>query len=108
MNSYLLFESRDPMECKGNFFTQTLADNLFQNGNKVIVFLVENAVFAARKKVFSSSFESLKKKGVEIWVDDFSLQERSLSKGKIHPDIRVQNMDAVVKCLSEGYKAFWN
>lgn len=106
MQNYLFFESRDPMENRDKDFTQNLARNLTKEGNKTVVFLVENGVFSARPSSFSNSLKELMKDGVEIWADSFSLQERAI--GECIPGIKVQNMKDVISCLSDGYKVIWH
>jgi predicted peroxiredoxin len=106
MTNYLLFESRDPLESRDSLFTNSLAETLAKAGNKVVLYLVENAVFTTR--FHPSFFESLIKAGVEVWVDAFSLDERSINKEKLIGEIKVQDTDAVILCLAEGYKAIWH
>ncbi len=108
MKKYVLIESRDPHECRDWCFTESLAENLIQNGNEVIVFLVENGVFPVRPCSYSASLTSLMKKGVQVWADDFSLVERGITKDKILNGIKSQDMDAVVYQLCNGYNAIWH
>ena len=48
MAEYLLIESRDPFESNNVGYYYNLALGLVDGGNKVTLFLTQNAVFAAR------------------------------------------------------------
>ena len=48
MAAYLLIESRDPFESKDVEYLYELSRGLLEAGNHVTLFLVQNAVFAAR------------------------------------------------------------
>jgi sulfur relay (sulfurtransferase) complex TusBCD TusD component (DsrE family) len=48
MAEYLLIESRDPFESNDVGYYYELACGLVEAGNQVTLFLVQNAVFAAR------------------------------------------------------------
>lgn len=105
---YLLFESRDPIESKGVLFTQSMAKNLIENNNEVVIFLVENGVFVARQSRYSLALEKLKSIGVAIWVDDFSLQERGITENCLTAGLQIKSVDDAVMCLTAGYKSIWH
>ena len=80
MADYILIESRDPFDSTetGNFLD--LAEGLSKEGSEVALFLVQNAVMAARHGAKAAALAALAANGVKVLADSFSLQERGISK----------------------------
>jgi sulfur transfer complex TusBCD TusB component (DsrH family) len=106
MAGYLLIESRDPFDSNDcNFFCE-LARGLVEAGNQVTLYLVQNAVLAARPTAHSPALQSLAGSGVKLLADDFSLQERGIAKPA--DGIDAASIETVVDCLEAGDKTIWH
>ena len=81
MAEYLLIESRDPFESNNVEYYYDLARGLAEAGSKVALFLVQNAVFAARPSAHAPKLRSLVSSGINVLADDFSLTARFESYG---------------------------
>jgi sulfur transfer complex TusBCD TusB component (DsrH family) len=109
MSSYVFIESRDPFESPDSRFVAQTAVALKQRGNTVTVFLVQNGVFAARKKAQNSQLRLLRNSGITVLADDFSLRERGIQKEELDPRIAQSNIDSLVDLLvHENTKAIWH
>ena len=116
MADYLLIESRDPFESAqvGGFLD--LADGLAKEGGAVTLFLVQNAVLAARHGAQSNfpdnarvkSLAALAANGVKVLADSFSLQERGISPNRLIAGITVAPLSAVIDLMAAGRKALWH
>jgi predicted peroxiredoxin len=106
MDSYLLFESQEPFESAEVPRHYQLIAGLKARGNQVTLFLVQNGVFAARRRVHSDGIRRLIEAGVEV-VDDFSVKERGLAASRLAAGVKVASLDAVLDQFAEGRKALW-
>ena len=116
MADYLLIESRDPFESVevGNFLT--LAEGLSKEGSQVTLFLVQNAVLAARHGAQSGfphnmgvrALAALAGNGVKVLADSFSLQERGISPNRLIAGVTVATLSTVVDHLAAGHKTLWH
>jgi len=106
MAQYLLIESRDPFESNDVGYYYDLAKGLVESGNEVTLFLAQNGVLAARPTAHSAALAALARGGVKVLADDFSLQERGISK--LAEGIAAAPIDVVVDHLAAGYKSFWH
>jgi sulfur relay (sulfurtransferase) complex TusBCD TusD component (DsrE family) len=104
--NYLLIESRDPFECNDVGYYYDLAKGLVESGNQVTLFLAQNGVLAARPSARSAALSSLAQSGVTVLADDFSLQERGITK--LADGITATPIDVVVDRLVAGHKAIWH
>jgi hypothetical protein len=77
---YLLIESRDPFEANDVGYYYELARGLADAGNEVTLFLVQNAVLAARPAAQVPQLHALIGSGLTVLADDFSLKERGITK----------------------------
>ena len=107
MSDYLLIESRDPFESGCSHYHQ-LACQLAAKGNKVTLFLVQNAVLVTRPCKFSDQLKDIADKGVEILEDEFSLRERGISSSTLVDGVSESPLDLVVDLLAEGRKVLWH
>lgn len=108
MVKYLLIESRDPFGSTDSREFGVLAGDLVGAGHEVTVFLVQNAVLAARLGVKTDSLAEIARKGVRLLADDFSLRERSIAVDRLAPGIKPADIGAVIDALAEGTKTIWH
>lgn len=106
MADYLLIESRDPFESNDVGYYYDLARGLAEAGNQVTLFLVQNAVLAARPLARSPALRSLIGTGVTVLADDFALQERGITK--LLDGIRIAPIEALVDHMEAGHKTLWH
>ncbi len=116
MADYILIESRDPFESLevGRFLD--LAEGLAKEGSAVTLFLVQNAVLAARHGARVSfpanghvrSLAALAGNGVKVLADSFSLQERGISPNRLIPGVTVAPISAVIDHMAAGRRALWH
>ena len=79
MAEYLLIEFRDPFESNDVGYYCELARGLVEAGNEVTLFLVQNAVLAARPSAQAPQLRALAGSGIKILADDFALKERGIT-----------------------------
>ncbi len=80
MTGYLLIESRDPFESNDVGYYYGLARGLVEAGNQVTLFLIQNAVLAARPSAQAPQLRALIGSGIKVLADDFALKERGITK----------------------------
>ncbi len=108
MSGYLLIESQDPFEYKDTEQFCQLALDLKEQGKNVVVYLVENGVFPARKCSFSAGVEKLMKANVSVYADKFSLQERGITEDTTLTGLKISSPDEIIDLLLSGYKTLWH
>jgi predicted peroxiredoxin len=108
MSHYLFIDSRDAFESRDTEFVVATAGALRQSGNEVTLFLISNGVMAARRHAPERYLSAAAAAGVSILADGFSLLERGITPGELHPAIRTSDIDAVVDMLAAGAKALWH
>ena len=110
MPGYLLIESRDPFECADSKHFFDLAQSLAKDkaSAPVTLFLVQNGVFPARKCEHSPALAALRKGGVEVLADEFSLRERGIPSARLISGVQAAALDVVLDQLAEGRKALWH
>ena len=106
MAQYLLIESRDPFESNDVGYYYDLAKGLLEGGNQVILFLAQNGVLSARPSAKSAALGALARSGVTVLADDFSLQERGITK--LAEGLAAAPIDVVVDNLAAGAKTLWH
>ena len=106
MAHYLLIESRDPFESNAVGYYYELAKGLVDAGNGVTLLLVQNGVLAARPSAHSAALSALRRSGVEVLADDFSLRERGIST--LADGVAAAAIDIVVDHLEAGHKTLWH
>jgi sulfur relay (sulfurtransferase) complex TusBCD TusD component (DsrE family) len=106
MPEYLLIESRDPFESRDVGYYCELARGLSEAGNQVTVFLIQNAVLAARSSAKAPELQALVSTGVNVKADDFSLLERGITK--LLDGIQIAPIDIVVDHLEAGHRVLWH
>jgi sulfur relay (sulfurtransferase) complex TusBCD TusD component (DsrE family) len=108
MAQYTFIASRDPFESRESEHTMNLAGDLRRSGHEVTVYLVQNAVFGARKSSASSGLAKLAREGVRILADSFSLKERGIDHVRLEAGIEPAELDVVVDHLAEGGRVIWH
>jgi sulfur relay (sulfurtransferase) complex TusBCD TusD component (DsrE family) len=103
---YLLIESRDPFESNDVGYYCELARGLVEAGNQVTLFLVQNAVLAARPSAQAPQLPGLVGSGVRILADDFALKERGITK--LLDGVQPAPIEIVVDHLEAGRKTLWH
>ena len=107
MGKYLFIESRDPFESPDVQQTWNLAEELVKKGNDVAMFLVQNAVLAARKNAKVGTLDG--SAGVTLHADDLSLAERGVKLKSLRDNVKVSNVDVLTDLIMEdGRKPIWN
>ena len=107
MTAYIFIESRDPFESRDTEFVEETAITVKERGHNVTVFLVQNAVFAARKN--THRLERLAEAGVTLLADDFSLRERGIQADELAQGIHESGIDTLVAAIAQANtKAIWH
>jgi sulfur transfer complex TusBCD TusB component (DsrH family) len=106
MTEYLLIESRDPFESREVGYYYELARGLSEAGNQVSVFLIQNAVLAARSSADVPELLALLNTGIKVMADDFALKERGITK--LLEGIQIALIDVVVDHLEAGHRTLWH
>jgi len=106
MGEYLLIESRDPFESNDVGYYCELARGLAEAGNQVTLFLVQNAVLAARPSAQAPQLRALAGSGVKILADDFALKERGMTR--LLDGVQIAPIDIVVDHMEAGHKTLWH
>jgi sulfur relay (sulfurtransferase) complex TusBCD TusD component (DsrE family) len=106
MAEYLLIESRDPFESNDVGYYYGLARGLVEAGNQVTLFLVQNAVFAARPSAQAPQLKALIGSGIKVRADDFALRERGITK--LLDGVQIAPIETVVDHLEAGHKTLWH
>ena len=106
MAGYLLIESRDPFESGDVGYYYELARGLVEAGNQVTLFLVQNAVLAARPSAEAPKLRAILGSGVKILADDFALKERGITK--LLDGVQIAPIETVVDHLEAGHKTLWH
>jgi sulfur relay (sulfurtransferase) complex TusBCD TusD component (DsrE family) len=106
MAEYLLIESRDPFESNDVGYFYELAQGLVESGNQVTLFLAQNGVLPARPSKHSAALAALARSGVKVLADDFSLQERGITK--LAEGVTSASIEVVVDHLAAGHKTLWH
>jgi sulfur relay (sulfurtransferase) complex TusBCD TusD component (DsrE family) len=106
MAEYLLIESRDPFESNDVGYYYDLARGLVEAGNQVTLFLIQNAVLAARKSARAPGLRALVGSGLKIYADDFALKERGITA--LLDGVEISPIDIVVNHMEAGHKTLWH
>jgi sulfur relay (sulfurtransferase) complex TusBCD TusD component (DsrE family) len=106
MAEYLLIESRDPFESNDVGYYYGLASGLVEAGNQVTLFLIQNAVLAARPAAQTPQLRALIGSGLKVLADDFALKERGIAK--LLDGVQIAPIEIVVDHLEAGHKTLWH
>jgi hypothetical protein len=107
MARYVFIESRDPFESNDTQFVEETVISVKERGHDVMVYLVQNAVLAARKSI--NRLGRLTEAGVTLLADDFSLRERGISPGDLATGIQQSQISALVDAMVQpNTKTIWH
>ena len=106
MTEYLLIESRNPFESNDVGYYYELVRGLVDTGNQVTLFLIQNAVLAARPLAQAPLLQALVGSGVKILADEFALKQRGVHK--LLDGIEIASIEIVVDHLEAGHKTLWH
>ncbi len=109
MSQYLLIESKSPLD--GGDYSFELASQLRGAGHHVSLYLVQDAVFAARRSFEAgvALLTSAKARQVALLADEVSLRQRGITRERLAEPVRVSNMGELVDLLMEkSDKAIWH
>ncbi|MBI2879707.1 MAG: DsrE family protein [Candidatus Rokubacteria bacterium] len=109
MPRYLLIESKDPLD--GGQYSFDLGTQLREIKHDVTVYLVQDAVFAARKGFAAGEklLAEARKNGLTLLADEISLRQRGVVKDRLSAEVKVSNMGELVDLLMErSDKAIWH
>jgi len=109
MAQYLLVESKSPLD--GGQYAFELGTQLRDLKHDVTIYLVQDAVFAARKRFEAGEklVADAKAQNVALLADEISLRQRGITKDRLSGAVRVSNMDELVDLLMEkSDKAIWH
>jgi predicted peroxiredoxin len=106
MKRFLIVESRDPFEA-ASFASRNRLPGALAGDAEVTVFLVENAVLAARATAGTGALGTLRAAGVQVFADEFALQERGIAAERLAPGVEAAGMDRLLAELGRGAKAIW-
>ena len=110
MATYLLIESRDPFESSSAQHFLRLAGMIAENGDAVILHLIQNGVLSLRKgNRLSNEIKELMKQHVTIHADEFSLKERGIQSHECLEGVGRSGPDQIIETLLKpGVKAIWH
>jgi hypothetical protein len=109
VSKYLLIESQDCFESPDANEGLAQMEKLSNEGHEVAIYLVQNSVLSLRKSAHAPALSSLLRKKVQIFADDFSLDERGITGPEIMPGIQVSNIETLIDLVMEkGRKAIWH
>jgi sulfur transfer complex TusBCD TusB component (DsrH family) len=109
MATYLLIESRDPYEHGDVAYFYDLAHGLVREGHQVVLYLVQNGVFAARRSPRAARLGDIARAGVRVLADDLSLRERGIGAEALAGSVKASSIDLVVDLLADrATRAMWH
>jgi sulfur relay (sulfurtransferase) complex TusBCD TusD component (DsrE family) len=109
MGRYLLIETRNPLD--GGDFSYDLGRQLTEQRHDVTLYLLQDAVFTARKSFREGERlrRDAEKHGVHVLADRVSLRQRGVIGDRVAREVRVSDMDELVDLLMERTdKAIWH
>lgn len=109
MGKYLLIESKSPLE--GGGYSFELGRQLREQQHDVTIYLLQDAVFAARTSMPAGQrlLGDAKKHGFTLLADGVALRERGIGSGHVAKDVRVSDMPELVDLLMDrSDKAIWH
>ena len=109
MARYLLVESKSPLE--GGEYAFELGKQLRELKHEVVLYLLQDAVFAARKRFEAGEklLAEAKTQNLTLLADEISLRQRGITKERLAEAVRVSNTGELVDLLMEkSDKAIWH
>lgn len=109
MAKYLLIESKSPLE--GGEYSFDLAKQLRPLQHNVTIYLIQDAVFAARKRFQAGEklLAEAKAHNLTLLADEVSLRQRGITRERLSEAVRVSNPSELTDLLMEkSDKAIWH
>ncbi len=109
MPKYVLIESKSPLD--GGEYSFELGRQLRAQHHDVTVYLLQDAVFAARTSMPAGQqlLREAEKHGLTLLADGVALRERGIGGGYIAKGVRVSDMNELVDLLMDrSDKAIWH
>jgi len=109
MAKYLLIETKSPLE--GGQYAFDLGTQLGDLRHDVTIYLLQDAVFAARKNLSAGAdlLQKAKVAGLTVLADSVSLRQRGVVGDRLAERVRASDMDELVDLLMErSDKAIWH
>ena len=109
MAQYLLVESKSPLE--GGEHSFELAKQLRELKHNVTLYLIQDAVFTARRRFEAGEklVAEAKAQNLTLVADEISLRQRGITKDRLSDAVRMSRMDELVDLLMEkSDKAIWH
>ena len=107
MAQYLLIESKGPTD--GGQYAFDLGRQLRDLRHDVTIYLVQDGVFAARKRFEAAEKLVAEAKTLTLLADEISLRQRGITKERLSESVRVSNMDELIDLLMEkSDKVIWH
>ena len=109
MAQYLLIESKSPLE--GGDYSFELAKQLQPLRHSVTIYLIQDAVFAARRRFEAGEklVAEAKAQKLTLLADEVSLRQRGITKERLSEAVRVSNSRELTDLIMEkSDKAIWH
>jgi hypothetical protein len=108
MARFVFVESRDPYECADCAQFLDLVAGVHRRAHDVTLFLVQNAVLAAREgAVHAGGYSELARAGVAVVADAFALRERAVDRLAV--GVQPSGIDRLVSlALTPQTKVIWH
>jgi len=108
MSRYFFIQSSDPLTDRSTDNQFSLIAQLAHKGNDVSLFLVQNGVAPAAIQMEYPAFDSLLDKGVKIYADTFSLQQREIDTSQLKKNIEGAELNLIIQAMLNGEKVIWS
>jgi sulfur relay (sulfurtransferase) complex TusBCD TusD component (DsrE family) len=109
MSRYLLIETKGPLE--GGEYSFDLGKQLREDRHDVTIYLLQDAVFAARRKFQRGEalVSEARRHDLKLMADEISLRQRGVTGERLSPDVQRSTMPELVDLLMErSDKAIWH
>jgi len=109
MSRYLLIETKSPLD--GGSYAFDLGRQLRELNHDVTIYLLQDAVFTARRKFQAGErlVEEAERGGVRVLADGVSARQRGVTGARIAKSVSVTDMGEMVDLLMErADKAIWH
>lgn len=109
MSSYLLVETKSPLD--GGEYAFDLGTQLRELKHEVTIYLLQDAVFAARRsfRAGAALLERAEDSGLRVLADAVSARQRGIVGDRVAKGVTVSDMGDMVDLLMErADKAIWH
>lgn len=109
MSRYVLIETKSPLN--GGVYAFDLGRQLREFQHDVTIYLLQDAVFAARRRFEAGAqlLQDARQAGLRVLVDAVSARQRGIVGERVAPGASLADMDTLVDLLMEqSDKAIWH